>query len=419
MKKEALNIIEKLIDNGFEAYFIGGSVRNTLHNEYHNDNLPIKDFDIVTNASYEDVEKLFSDVDARGEQFKVAVVKIGDLEFEVAQYRGESYPEGGSLRPNEVHTVKTLKEDVMRRDFTINGIVEDEEGAIIDYFGGFKDIEYRIIRAIGDPNQRFAEDPLRMLRAFRFMSQLGYTIEQNTLKGIVDNLHRLSIIPHERVGAEMEKILFGKFADGALSLMKTLDISKYTFYNSLIKQQVPFMKEFFGQNHFNFVVSLKRLKKVQSHKNIAYVYAALYSELDDESASNDISLSSFLNGYDATSVLIVLSHRYILLEQTPENLLDFVKELRGPYKNREELLKLIQMQCVVYDVVYGPNDFMGRTLFTTDLSFDGNDVWEIGKEFTNKQGPWIGEVMEKARDNSFLKIDYDLKELIKEVIAKK
>src|SRR5213082_2502211 len=173
MEGTARTIAVKLREQGHIAYFAGGCVRDMVRN------LAPKDIDIATDARPEEVQKLFSRTYAVGAHFGVIVVLENGFQFEVATFRSDgAYLDG--RRPVEVHFA-SAEEDAARRDFTINGMFFDPEtDAVIDFVGGRTDLEARLIRAIGDPAQRFAEDRLRMLRAVRFATVLGFEIDAAT-----------------------------------------------------------------------------------------------------------------------------------------------------------------------------------------------------------------------------------------------
>ncbi|MNB73719.1 CCA-adding enzyme [compost metagenome] len=408
MKTKGLTIVNKLNQHGYDAYFIGGSIRNNKHNEIHGDNLAIKDYDIVTSAPYEVIITMFEQVETRGEQFKVAVVKIDGDEFEVAQYRGESYPEGGSLRPEEVHRVDSLDEDLLRRDFAMNALAEDSEGNIIDKVGGVNDIHLQRIRAIGDADRRFSEDPLRMLRAFRFVSQLGYTIYPKTLEGIEKNGDKLSIIPHERVAGEVEKMLSGKYAHKALKAMYDVVMDDFTFYNSIYKEQVNFLESAFDCADFDEM--LLRFEKLSpdEKQSRTILYSTLYSESDFERASKELEDSLFMSMDEIDLVRIVLKHKN--LESTPESLLELLKDLKGKFDNRKTLDEVLNHINVVFGNHFSDMKILNRPLFKSELPFDGNDVLAkaVEYELETKPGKWVGEVISLAREYSVLGQDFTL-----------
>jgi poly(A) polymerase len=211
----ATEVISVLQAHGHEASAIGGCVRDLLLGREP------KDYDVVTNARPDVVEALFVHTKAVGKQFGIIIVGIEDQQIEVATYRSDGIYSDGR-RPDKVTFAKTLREDICRRDFTINGLVSDLQmspyqtthdygiGLVRDPLGEgqfIKDLNDKVIRAIGDPEQRFAEDKLRMLRAVRFAVQLGFTIEPETYKAIKKHAAEIESVSRERVRDELFKIL--------------------------------------------------------------------------------------------------------------------------------------------------------------------------------------------------------------------
>src|SRR5437763_17037138 len=176
MEQTGREIVRKLRAAGHVAYYAGGCVRDLLSGK------PPKDIDVATDARPEMVQKLFARTYAVGAHFGVIVVLENGFQFEVATFRSDgAYLDG--RHPVDVHFA-SAEEDAARRDFTINGMFFDPESdAVIDFVGGRTDLEARLIRAIGDPAQRFTEDRLRMLRAIRFATVLGFEIETATWDG--------------------------------------------------------------------------------------------------------------------------------------------------------------------------------------------------------------------------------------------
>src|SRR4051794_12538979 len=199
MEAAARALAERLRASRHIAYFAGGCVRDLLRRE-----LP-KDFDIATAATPEIVQNIFPRTYAVGAHFGVIVVLENEFQFEVATFRSDGvYLDG--RRPVEVHFA-TAEEDAARRDFTINGMFFDpEKEEVIDFVGGRADLERRVIRAIGDPAQRFAEDRLRMLRAVRFATVLGFEIEPKTFEAVVASAPSTAQISAERIRDELVKI---------------------------------------------------------------------------------------------------------------------------------------------------------------------------------------------------------------------
>jgi poly(A) polymerase len=196
----ALTIVQRLRDAGHEALFAGGSVRDMLLK------IDPVDIDVATSAHPEQIVQLFRRTRKVGMQFGVVLVKKGPHWIEVATFRTDvNYQDG--RRPERV-VFTTAEEDAQRRDFTINGLFYDPiDQRVIDYVGGQEDLKAGIVRAIGDPAQRFAEDHLRMLRAVRFATRFGFTIEPATAAAIREHAPELTRISAERIREELEKML--------------------------------------------------------------------------------------------------------------------------------------------------------------------------------------------------------------------
>lgn len=202
LRREAEEIVRTLRRAGHTAYWAGGCVRDMVMG------LEPIDYDVATNASPEQVVRLFPKTIPVGIQFGVIKVLIGEDSFEVATFRSDgNYLDG--RHPIEVH-FSSDREDALRRDFTINGMFFDPiDGKVIDYVGGQQDIQAGQIRAIGDPRERFEEDHLRLLRAVRFAGRFGYAIEPRTeeaIRSMTASLHRVSA---ERIRDELKKMLTG------------------------------------------------------------------------------------------------------------------------------------------------------------------------------------------------------------------
>ena len=213
-RKEATEMVRILQEKGFTAYFAGGCVRDSILGQ-----TPL-DYDIATSALPGEVEEIFDKTRAVGSHFGVMLVLRDAYWFEVATFRNEgAYSDG--RHPDSVE-FSTAQEDALRRDFTINGLFEDPiTGEIIDHVEGKKDITGRVIRAIGDPHQRFSEDHLRLLRAVRFSARLGYRIDEQTLdavrKGAANN--DLEKISAERIRDEFSLMMLDENRLAAFDLL--------------------------------------------------------------------------------------------------------------------------------------------------------------------------------------------------------
>ena len=200
LSRAATKLVRRLRESGFLAYFAGGCVRDALLRKQP------KDIDIATDAKPDEVQKLFARTVAVGAKFGVVRVLEEGFEFEVATFRSDGvYLDG--RRPVSV-TFSSPGEDARRRDFTINGIFYDPvEDQVVDFVGGRSDLERRLIRAIGEPKERFSEDHLRLLRAVRFAAALDFEIEPATWKAVTENARQIKTVSQERIRDELVKIM--------------------------------------------------------------------------------------------------------------------------------------------------------------------------------------------------------------------
>ena len=199
----ALNCINTIEENGFEAWFVGGAVRDALLNrEFY-------DVDITTNALPEDIIKIFPKTIPTGIKHGTVTVIIDDKPIEVTTYRSDiGYSD--SRHPESVRFESSISADLSRRDFTINALAYHPRRGILDLFNGIQDLALQKIRAVGDPELRFNEDALRILRALRFSSVLDFSIDEATLNAANNSALRLQNLSGERVLSELKKLACGK-----------------------------------------------------------------------------------------------------------------------------------------------------------------------------------------------------------------
>ncbi|MBS5951749.1 MAG: CCA tRNA nucleotidyltransferase [Clostridium sp.] len=211
--KEVKLIIDTFYRSNFEAFMVGGCVRDILLG-----NLP-KDYDITTSAKPEITISLFDKTIPTGLKHGTVTVLISNEPYEVTTYRTEGkYID--NRRPSSVDFVTDIKEDLSRRDFTINALAYNEKVGLIDYFNGTDDIKNKIIRCVGNADKRFKEDALRMLRAVRFSCQLNFDIEENTYTAIKNNYKLIKNISSERIRDELCKILISENPSKGLEILR-------------------------------------------------------------------------------------------------------------------------------------------------------------------------------------------------------
>lgn len=205
LPKNVSYIISKLEQAGYEAYAVGGCVRDTLLERKP------QDWDITTSAKPLEIKQLFKKTIDTGIQHGTVTVMLDHIGYEVTTYRIDGEYED-NRHPKKVEFTDNLKLDLERRDFTINAMAYNDKRGLVDEFEGIKDLKDGIIRCVGDAGQRFDEDALRMLRAVRFAGQLGFEIEEETRNAIVQRADRLENISAERIRVELTKLLVAKEA---------------------------------------------------------------------------------------------------------------------------------------------------------------------------------------------------------------
>ena len=358
---EAEHILSVLRKNGYEACLVGGCVRDMLMD------IPPHDYDITTSAPPEITLSLFEKTVPTGIKHGTVTVIENGTPFEVTTYRSDG-KYSDCRRPESVTFVKSLREDLARRDFTSNAIAYGGGSDIKDYFGGTEDIKKGILRAVGDPSLRFKEDALRILRLFRFASVLGFTPEEKTLKAALADSPLLRKISAERILAELEKALEGK---NPSALKPLTDIGGLDFIG--LKKSPDYKKiaalKGTGLSLFGFLylsgadvtAALDYLKVPNSTKRLASRLLALLS-MPFPAEKADIKEMLFLTDSDAFQKYLIFE-RFCLDAGTGK-----AEELFG------EIIK------------------NGEPYRICDLKIKGGDLKKLGTE-----GEKTGEVLEYLR----------------------
>lgn len=262
-KEASKTAVKMLKNNGFEAFLIGGSVRDYIMK------MPIGDIDITTDATPTEVKEVFKcfRVIETGIKHGTVTVLVDNEPIEITTYRSES-TYSDNRHPDSVVFSKTLKDDVIRRDFTMNGVAFDFENGFVDLVDGITDINRQTIRCIGDPETRFCEDALRILRALRFSSVLGFVIEEKTSLAIHKCKDLLKNISAERIQLEFSKLICGKNAYNVLQE-----------YSDVICVFIPETEKCIGfeqiNRHHIYDVYTHSLKALEQSKNDLYIRLAL------------------------------------------------------------------------------------------------------------------------------------------------
>ena len=392
-------IINKIYENNYEAYIVGGCVRDAILGFEPND------YDITTSASPNTIQEIFKDfkcIETGIEHGTVSVV-IEDEIFEITTYRIEGEYKD-HRRPDKVDFTDRLEEDLKRRDFTINAMAYNEKKGLIDLFGGKEDLNNKIIKTVGNPYDRFNEDGLRMIRAIRFSSKLNFTIEKETLKAIYDKSFIINNISLERITDEFTKIILSDKPENI----------KYLFETKLLKYLNISNEDNIGKltQFYNEIVILKKINK-NLEKRLAL--------LDYIVEKNNINCKSFCNEL-IYSKKIIKNHNIILtllknIEIDHLNKVEIKKILSGVDRNLLE--EYLDISRIIYDKEKKVDEIIdilseieenNECYIIKNLKVNGRDIMSLG--YKNKE---VGEVL-----NYLLEIvieDYTLNK--KDVLIKK
>ena len=366
--KGAIDILKIFNRNGYEAYFVGGCVRDYLLGE------EFSDIDITTNALPEEVKKIFRKSIDTGIQHGTVTILVNGEGYEVTTFRTED-EYTNHRAPEKVEFVSNLREDLDRRDFTINAMALDSNGKLYDYHKGESDLTCKVIKTVNNPNDRFYEDALRMLRAFRFSSKLGFEIEKDTLEAIKKNAELIKFVSIERIVNEFKKLLSGK---GNLRSLELLLDSKLNTY-------IPFLEEIEIVQDFSkcsFCQSLYILSKI-----------------------NNIS-------FDILKELKLSNKEVKLIKEFDKINTDFVRKIP-----LELILYKYNFEDVVFIAEYfsynNRNNIENCKL--TINSFDEVDITsqEIISTIGEKPGPWIKSVVSELEHEILLnRLDNNRKDIL-------
>lgn len=305
-------ILNNLIKHDYQAYFVGGSVRDYLmHKEIH-------DIDITTSATPDEIEAIFDKTIPIGREHGTINVVYKHEQYEITTFRAEGEYDD-HRRPNAVYFVRDLYEDVKRRDFTMNAIAMDTHYRILDYFNGQQDIENKIIRTVGDAAERFNEDALRIIRGLRFQAQLGFMLEESTYLGMKSHIASIEHLSIERIIVELKKLFTGKYITQSYNNLKSLNAFNYiTYFNQFdfTKFQVNLPVEFtlliaaLKVQQPMVEASLSMLKISNQEKKAITKYEQLIQTIPNISSKND--LKYFVYDYGKVDIINVLNHSELL-----------------------------------------------------------------------------------------------------------
>lgn len=349
MIKNGVDILKKINSKGYDAYIVGGAVRDLI--------LGIKphDIDISTNMPIDELNKLFKTYDiGKSKDFGIVTVNQGGYQYEIAQFRSESdYSDG--RHPDKVNIVSDFKTDASRRDLSINAMAIDKDGNIIDHFEGKKAIKDKIIQTVGNPNDRFKEDHLRMMRACRFSAKYCFTLDPETENAIKQNKESIKNIAIERVKDELVKMASQsgeKFADAILTLDRVgiLDIilpelTKLKNFKETLKWHPEAYEQGKGTPFDHTIAALKQNKIADPIINLAVLFHDIGKGVTHKLRSDGIRHSYFGHAEEAKDIIDTIAKRLKLTNKEKNAIIfaamNHMKLFKGSGMKPSKIIKLV------------------------------------------------------------------------------
>lgn len=364
---KAVHILEHLENHGHHAYFVGGCVRDVLLGR------KLGDIDIATSAKPGQVQDLFEKVIPVGIEHGTVIVRYGRESYEVTTFRVEDgYSD--NRHPDHVSFIDRIDLDLARRDFTINALAMDKTGKIIDLFGGKKDLQQKKIRAVGNGMERFREDALRIVRALRFSSQLGFSIDPDTMEAILACKALIGNVAIERITNELKKFFSGEFIQNGLCTLRETDIHRhlpiFDRHKTLLDKLPDNMEPL---NDFDEVIAM--FHYLEPGISITdWVRAWKCSNQIKQQAENLSASLTYYREYGLDNWFVYKADKAL-----HEKLLHLIKLLF-----REKPLDITDFQRI----------YKGIPIHSRyDLKINGSDLIAL---FPDKnQGPWIKQLLEK------------------------
>ncbi|NFN94297.1 CCA tRNA nucleotidyltransferase [Clostridium botulinum] len=417
-------ILDRLKNNGHEAYIVGGCVRDSILN-----NIP-KDWDITTKARPEEVIKLFDKVILTGVKHGTVTVLINSEGYEVTTYRMDGEYED-SRHPKKVNFVSNLKEDLARRDFTINAMAYNKVDGLIDYFEGVSDLKKKVIKTVGNSEKRFSEDSLRMLRAIRFSSQLDFSISNETLNSIKNLRENIKNISKERIREEFNKILMSNTK--GIDILRETGLMEYIFpeiiklydfkidnmyYNdNLYTHTIKATEEIENKLHLKLTMLFHNLLKM-NNEDMEYTILQIKEFLKEFKYDNDTvnkvtDLTRYMHNSLNTKLEIKQMLNLINLDLFEDLLKVKESEIlsQNPLYKEERLSHLLYIRENLKDVIFNNECFNLK-----NLNISGKDLISLGLEKGKNIGEMLNELLELVMNNPGLNDKQVLIDIVKEKI---
>jgi len=434
-------IIDELSKAGFEAYAVGGCVRDSILGREPND------WDITTSAKPEDIKKIFRRTVDTGIQHGTVTVLIKGNGYEVTTYRidGE-YTD--HRRPDEVTFTSDLSEDLLRRDFTINAMAYSNENGLVDLYGGVDDLEKGIIRCVGNPDDRFDEDALRIMRAVRFAAQLGFEIDKDTRDAAAKHAEELNQVSAERIETELTKLLLSDHPEKLIDMYE-LGITAQVLpeFDRMIEteQNTPYHQYDVGRHTIEVIRNVKPTKVMRyaallhdvakpdckttdANGRDHFKMHAMYGEKKageilrrlrmDNDTIRDVKKLVYWHDYGIKGVNSVKPVRRMLSQMGAEYF-DMFLDIRQADMKGQSDYKLEERKAVLADIIRYHDQVIeeGNALSVKDLALNGKDLMELGV----KPGPRMGEILsyllDKVLEEPVLNDKKQLTEIVKDIIS--
>ena len=421
LPKKVLFIINNLQLHGYEAFAVGGCVRDSILARRP------QDWDITTSAKPEEIKKLFRRTIDTGIEHGTVTVLFGKDSFEVTTYRIDGAYED-SRHPKEVQFTNRLEEDLRRRDFTINAMAYNDQVRLLDVFGGMQDLNHHLIRCVGDPEERFSEDALRILRAVRFSAQLNFPIESATADAIRKLAPNLQNISAERIQAELVKLLVSPHPErirDAYELGLTQVILPEWDAMEGVAQNTPHHKYDVAEHTLRALKNVKRdkilrltmlfhdmgkpmMKTTDENGRDHFRGHALVSE---ELARSILHRLKFDNETIRTVTKLVCYHDY-RVEATPKNVRRAMNRIgvelfpyylavrladvkaQSPYQKREKIENIVEMRQLYQEIIKKQECVTLR-----QLAVGGRELMDLGMKPGRELGSMLSELLEYVLDD--------------------
>jgi tRNA nucleotidyltransferase (CCA-adding enzyme) len=434
LDKDVVKILNKFEKNKFKAYIVGGAVRDYLLG------YDINDYDIATDAKPEEVTEIFEKVIPTGVKYGTVTLIYNNKNYEITTFR-KDFDYINNRKPDKVVYSEDIDEDIKRRDFTINSLYCDSKGRIRDKYSGVKDIKSKIIRTIGNPDERFKEDALRMIRAVRFMATLGFKIEEKTKNSIVKNHQLIENVSAERIKTEFDRILLSNNPGEGIRTLTDTNLMKYIIPELYKTVDFDQHSKYHDKNVYDHTIAV--VENIEPKLDLRLA-ALLHDISKPESFTLDEELEGHFKGHHIKSadksleilkrlrydnktienVRVLIRYHYLkdisIKEKGVKRFINNVgkERLDDIFKlNIADIKGKADMRSIdkVYNLQKKCKEIFEKQepLSIKDLKINGNDIIKTGVKEGKKVGEVLQYLLEKVLENPDLNNRKDLLEITK------